>query len=259
MATRSSFLIYISFTIILASPSIVRPYMPPPAQVIELMSDKFARIETLKIIQHTTVRDLMEEEEVVFGEVVYVRAPYQYRSEMAGQPGKRLIVHNGTRTLQIINGAVRFDGESQDLLYRFLLLGQRPKRLLEGLRLIGINVDAMSLTRFEGRIAYLIGEKEEGSPRLLVDKDEFVPLLLRYGDVSFRFTDYRDIAERVWYPYEIVYTRTGTTMEEYGVREITVNPPLDLTLFDIPLTREQYATGELDRERSEPEISDNLE
>ncbi len=259
MARRSNFLIYISFTIIFALPSAGLPYVLPPAQVIEFMSNKFAHIEALEIIQHTRVRDLIEEKETVFGEIVYLKAPYQYRSEMVGQPGKRLIVHSGTRTLKIINGAVRFDGESQDLLYRFLLLAQRPKRLLEGLRLIGINVDTVSLMRLEGRIAYLIGEKEEGSPRLLVDKDRFVPLLLQYGDVRFRFADYRDVAERTWYPYKIVYALAGTTIEEYGVKEIRVNPPLDLILFDISLTRDRYATGEFDLERPEPEIRDNLE
>ena len=249
MAKISNFLIILSLIIICILPSIGLPYILPPAQIIEFMTNKFKTIKTLKIIQITKIKDLNQEEEKVFEECIYVMSPDLYRSEVAGQPGNRLIIHNGSRTLRIINRKINSDRESQDLLYRLLLLAQNPKRLINAFKDLGINLEKVSLTRLEGKIAYLIGEKEEGSPRLLVDKDLFVPLLLQYGDSLSLFSDYREIREQTWYPYKIVYSLKGATVEEYIIKEIILNPIIDLSLFDIPLARAQFSNSEIKREK----------
>jgi len=244
----------ISLITIVTLPSIGLPYILPSTQIIEFMTNKFGEIHTLKIIQHTKAKDLSEEEERVFGEIIYLKSPHLYRSEIVGQPGKRLIIHNRARTLRITNGSIIYDGESQGLLYRFLLLAQSPRRLSERLKLIGIDLEKVSLTRFEGRIAYLIGEKEEWSPRLLVDKDLFLPLLLRYDNVIVHFSDYREFREQTWYPFKIVYSFEDGIEEEYNVKDIIVNPPIDLSLFDIPRIRTQFGVSEYNSERPESEI-----
>ena len=245
MAKRSDFLIVLSLSIMVVLPSIGYPYIPPTAQIIEFMSDKFATIRTLKITQLTRIRDLNQEIEKVFGEIIYVRSPDLYRSEIAGQPGKRLLINNGKKTLSIINGGIAYERQARDPVYRFLLLAQSPKRLLDILRGLHISLNKASLTRFEGRIAYLIGEKEEGSPRLLVDKDLFLPLLLEYGNILLRFSDYRELREGIWYPYKIVYSLEYEAItEEYTVKDVIVNPRLDLSLFNISLIRARFGKSE---------------
>jgi len=248
MAKISNFMIFMSLLVIPSLPSVGLPYILPSTQIIEFMTNKFARIKALRIIQHTKVKDLDQEQERVFGEIIYLKSPYLYRSEMVGQRGKRLIIHNKTKSLRIINRSISYDGESQDYLYRFFLLAQSPGRLLEWLKAVGINLDKVSLTRFEGKIAYLIGEKQEGSPRLLVDKDLFFPLLLKYGDVLFRFSDYGEFMEQIWYPYKIVYSFEGTTVEQYTVKDITANPSIDVSVFDIPRIRAEFGVSELKEE-----------
>ena len=218
--------------------------MLPPAQIMEFVANKFAKIGTLKITQLTRIKNLDQEEEKVFGEIIYLRSPSLYRSEVAGQPEKRLIIHRGTKTLRIIDGEIVYQGESRDPLFRFLMLAQRPSRLSKRLRVLGIDLDKVSLTRFEDKIAYMIGNKEEGSPRLLVDKDLFLPLLLQYGSVLFQFSDYRELKKRAWYPYKITYSFNGAIVEEYTVKEIKVNSSLDLSLFDIPLISSQFGRRE---------------
>ncbi|UCF72408.1 MAG: hypothetical protein JSW35_09520 [Deltaproteobacteria bacterium] len=254
MAKISKFLIYISLIGIVSLPSTGLSYILPSTQIIELMTHRFAHIETLKIIQYTKLVDLSGEMEKVFGEIVYLKSPYLFRSEVVGQPGKRIIIHNSARTLRIIDSSIDYDGETQDILYRFFLLAQRPERLLERLILTGVNLEKVSLTRFEGRIAYLIGDKEEWNPRLLVDKHLFFPLLLQYGNVMFRFSDYRRITERTWYPYKIVYSSNEAIVEEYTIKDITVNPPLDVSLFDIPLIRAQFGVSGVSPDEPEPKI-----
>ena len=244
MAKISNFLIGLSLIILLILSSIGYPYILPPTQIIEFMTNKFTKIERLKIIQLNKIKDLNQEGEGVFGEIIYFWFPTLYRSEIAGQLGKRLIIHDGIKTLRVIDREITSEGESWDIPYRFLMLAQNPERLLERLKDLGMNLDKASLTRFEGRIAYLIGEKEEGSPKLLVDKDLFVPLLLQYGNILLGFSDYREFMEQIWYPYKVVYSFNGDIIEEYTIKDIIVNPSLDLSLFDIPLISSQFGKSE---------------
>ena len=240
MAKRSNFLILLSLLIIPILPTIVLPYILPSSQIMEIMANKFAPIKTLTITQHTKIKDLHQEKETAFGEMVSLRSPYLYRSEIPGQPDKRLIIHNNSKTLRIVNERITYDEENYDFIYRFFLLSYDPERLLAMLNEVGINTDKVSLTRFEGTIAYLIGEKNEGSARLLVDKELFLPLLLKYGDYRYRFSNYIEFMEHAWYPFQIVYSHKGEIIEEYTVMDIKANLPIDVSLFDIPLIRDKF-------------------
>jgi len=240
MAKRLKFLSLLSLLIIPILPTIVLPYILPSSQIIAIMTNKFTPIKTLTITQHTTIKDLHQEKETAFGEIVSLSSPYLYRSEIPGQSGKRLIIHNNSKTLRIIDRKITYDEESYDFIYRFSLLSHDPERLLAMLNEVGINTDKVSLTRFEGTIAYLIGEKNEGSARLLVDKELFLPLLLKYGDYRFRFSNYIEFMEHAWYPFQIIYSYKGEIIEEYTVMDIKANLPIDVSLFDIPLIRDKF-------------------
>ena len=246
MAKRSKFLILLSLLIIPILPTIVLPYILPSSQIIAIMTNKFAPIKTFTITQHTKIKDLHHEK--AFGEIVSLSSPYLYRSEIPGQPGKRLIIHNNSKTLRIIDRKITYDEESYDFIYRFLLLSHDTERLLAMLNEVGINTDKVSLTRFEGKIAYLIGEKNGGSGRLLVDKELFLPLLLEYGDYRFRFSNYIEFMEHAWYPFQIIYSYKGEIIEEYAVMDIKANLPIDVSLFDILLIRDKFIESELKRE-----------
>jgi len=248
MAKRSNFLILLSLLIIPILPTIVLSYIPPSSQIIAIMTNKFAPIKTLTITQHTKIEDLHQEKETAFGEIVSLSSPYLYRSEIPGQPGKRLIIHNNSKTLRIVNERINYDEESYNFIYRFFLLSHDSERLLAMLNEVGINTDKVSLTRFEGTIAYLIGEKNEESARLLVDKELFLPLLLKYGNYRFRFSNYIEFMEHAWYPFQIVYSYKGEIIEEYTVMDIKANLPIDVSLFDIPLIRGKFIQSELKQE-----------
>ena len=240
MGKRLNFLILLSLLIIPILPSVVLSYILPSSQIITIMTNKFTAIKTLVITQHT--KDLHHEK--AFDEILTLSFPYLYRSEIPGQPGKRLIIHNNSKTLRIIDRKITYDEESYDFIYRFLLLSHDPAQLLEMLKEVGINTDKVSLTRFEGKIAYLIGEKNEGSARLLVDKELFLPLLLKHGDYRFDFSDYVEFMEHAWYPFQIVYAYKGEIIAEYTVLDIKANLPIDVSLFDIPLIRTQFSKSD---------------
>ena len=245
MARGSRFLIGLLILLSIVAPSIGHPYILPSTQIIEFMVKKYASVKTLQITQLTKVLDLHREGEMLFGESISLMSPDLYRSEVAGQPGKRIIVHNGLKTLRIIDGEVVHAKQKRAFPFHLLMLAQEPRRLLKGLEELGINLDVVSLTRFEGKVAYLIGNKEDGSPRLLVDKDFFFPLLLQYGNVAFFATDFIEVRQRLWYPSTIVYSYTGANIEdyhkeEYSIKDITINPSIDTSVFDISIIRSQF-------------------
>lgn len=248
MARGSKFLRALLIVILFVVPSIGHSYILPSTQIIEFMVKKFASVKTLRIIQLTKILDLDRETETVFGESLYLMSPDLYRSEVAGQPGKRIIVHDGLRTLRIVDGNLANEKESEAFLFYFLMLAQDSRLLLKDLEELGINLDMVSLARFGDRIAYLIGNKEEGSPRLLVDKDFFIPLLLQYGNVAFFASDFIELQQRLWYPRHILYSYTGANiedyiLEEYSVKDIIINPSTDASLFDISIIRSQFEKG----------------
>jgi len=233
--------ILIALLFVVMSPCHGLSYVLPSDQIVEFMANRFAALKSLKILRVATIKDFYGQTEKAFGEIIEVMSPDRFRADVAGQPGTRLIVHSGSKTLRIINGTIVTGLERDHFQYHFLLVAQDPQRILKALQREDINTNTVSLTRFEGKIAYLIGDKEEGSPRLLVEKDRFLPLLLALDDFSVRFSDYREIAEQTWYPYQIVYSSYGSIAEEYSVQDVTVNPPLDMTQFSIPLIRAQFS------------------
>lgn len=240
MARKTTLLIAISLISSLFSPAIGRSFVLPASQIIEFMTKRFEGLKALRITQLTIVKDMDQDMERALGEIIEVVSPDAYRSEVVGQPGTRLTIQSGSRTLRIVDNRLASESEGNDFLYRFLLLDQTPARVQSKLRSMGINIDKVSLTRLDGTVAYVIGEKEGDNPRLIVDKERFLPLLLRYGNASFRFSDYNEIMEGTWYPYHIVFSSYGNIVEEYMAKEITANPPVDITQFSIPLIKSQF-------------------
>ena len=247
MARKLRFLMLIALVVAVCSPLTGNAYTLLPSQVIELMTRRFAYINTLQITEITTIKELDPKAEQVFGEIVYMMSPDSYRTEVAGQPRNRLIAHRGSRTLKIVNGMIVYDGESINFLHRLLFLNQDPGRLAHKLQRAGIDLYSVFLTKLEGNIAYSIGGNQEGNPRLLVDKQRFLPLLLAYDNVRFQFSDYREVAERIWYPFHISTSLNGTITEENAVKGIAVNPPLDPSLFDLPLIGNRFRSGESEK------------
>jgi len=238
MARRPKFLRGMILLLSILAPSIGHSYLLPSTQIIEFMVKKYASVKTLQITQLTKVLDLDRAKEMVFGESISLMSPDRYRSEVAGQPGKRIIVHKGVRTIRIIDGEVAYGKEKRTFLFHFLMLAQDPRHVLKDLEQLGVNLDMVSFARFEGRIAYLIGSKEEGSPRLLVDKDLFIPLLLQYGNIAFFASDFTELKPKLWYPRSMLYSHTGANIEdyiqeEYSIKDIMINPSMDGSLFDI--------------------------
>ncbi|MBW1888657.1 MAG: hypothetical protein JRI52_09970 [Deltaproteobacteria bacterium] len=134
-------------------------------------------------------------------------------------------------------------GEVRNTAYRQLLIANKRQRIGQILSGMGINLESVGFTRIDGVIAYRIGDKEPESPKILIEKESFVPLLLIYRStenlthnaITVRFGDYRKL-EQGWYPFETTYSLGQKIRETYSIQSLLANEPIDTELF--------YSSGE---------------
>lgn len=197
-------------------------YVLPSEQLIEFMAANFAKFETIVIQQFTEVKNLGEAEQPnAFEEIVTMKSPDLFRTEVLG------------------SGA----GQTRDLdhRYRRLLIANGEQELQAFLSGMGIEMEKVFFTRIDGIIAYCIGDRDPDSPKILIEKERFLPLLMTYrlsstiGEevVRVRFKDYRQV-EQGWYPFEITYSSGWEISERYIIQSLRANVPVSPSYFDSP-------------------------
>ena len=230
-----------------------RAYVMPAEQVIGFTSAKFSKIKTLVITQSThLVNQNNQEPEKVIKETQWLKAPGFLYSEVVDVNGDENI--NGLN-----NKAIRL---SPDMAFRRLFMGNSRKAFMMLLSAMGVNLESVSYTRLDGVIVYQIGDRYAGSPKLLVEKERFLPLLICYriaGDsapkiVTVRFEEYKKLAEG-WYPHEITYSVGEEILERYSIIDLQVNVPIEQAVFEDrgagarPLRDFEYNQDEADENR----------
>jgi hypothetical protein len=227
---RKFFMVYLVIAAMgCVSPAKVRAYVMPAEQVIGFMAVKFSKIKTLVITQSTyLVNQDDQKPESVIKETLWLKAPGFLYSEIESETEAQ-----GTTNLE--KTAVRV---APDMAFRRLFMGNSGKALMLLLSTVGVNLDSVWYTRLDGVIAYQIGDRYDGSPKLLIEKERFLPLLISYrvaGDsaqkiVTVRFDEYRKLAEG-WYPYRITYSVGEEILERYSVIDLKVNLPIEPSFF----------------------------
>ena len=119
--------------------------------------------------------------------------------------------------------------------------------MLAFLTQLSINVNAVAFARLDGKVVYRIGDPSPESPKLLIDRESFLPLLLSYvppgglGErrVTVRFDNFKEV-DSGWYPYRIDYTAGKEQAERYFVLNIRVNPSIKASFFEAPADRVSF-------------------
>lgn len=213
--------------------SLIYGYIMPAEQILGLMLKNYSKLYSL-IIKQSTVR-VDQNGEKIFEEMVHLKSPDYSRLDSPDYTGRI---------------------EDPDMIYRRLLISNEVSSIQELMAFIGIDQREVTLTRIDGIIAYCIGDKEPGKPKLLIEKERFLPLLLAYrsaadrsGDIfSIRFSDYRKPNE-TWYPYKIEYSDGKGVREIYSIVSIQPNVPVDDSII--------HSTDTKKREPPAPEVGEN--
>jgi hypothetical protein len=197
-------------------------YVLPPDQLIGFMAANFAPFETMVIQQLAEVKTLGDPEQPnAFEEIVTMKSPDLFRAEVLGSEGGQ------TREM--------------DHRYRRLLIANSESDLKGFLSGMGIDMEKIFFTRVDGVIAYCIGDRDPDSPKILIEKERFLPLLLTYRRLGYagedvvrvRFKDYRQV-EQGWYPFEITYSSGWKISERYIIQSLRANVPVSPSYFDSP-------------------------
>ena len=207
-------------------------YIMPAEQVVSLMTANFSKFKTLLIIQSTHLLNLRDKgEEIVLEEKIWLNSSGFYRSELMDKPdGQEKTVDE-----------IAAHRESIDMTFRRILMSNDCVRIMALLSEMGINLENVVFTRLDGVIAYRIGGKNPKSPKLIVEKERFLPLLLSYRmlddseekRLTVRFHDYRKMAKG-WYPYKIVCFVGEKIEGSYFVNDLKANVPI---VFPVSETR----------------------
>lgn len=210
-------------------------YVIPANQLIAFMAKNFSKFQTLVIIQSTQQKDENDEmRDESFMERIWMESPDRLRSQVTDHPMGRV--------------------KEPDMSYRQVLMANSAQRLAQILSRMGVNLHSVALARIDGVIAYRIGDKEPEQPKILVEKDRFLPLLLVYKaprpsvleTITVQFKDYKKMEEG-WYPFEIIYTDGKAFKEIYTIHTLKANVPIDPALFVMP--KREFAPEQV----SEPE------
>lgn len=197
-------------------------YIIPAEQLIAFMAKNFSKFRTLVIVQSTQQKDEKQEGEgESFMERIWLKSPDLCRSQVLDHPMGRIA--------------------EPDLDYRQLLMANEAQRLVQLLSSMGVNLYSVAFTRIDDVIAYRIGDKEPERPKILVEKDRFLPLLLIYRPsgqsvletITVRFKDYKKMDEG-WYPFQITYSDGKGLEEDYTVHTLKANVPIDPAVFVMP-------------------------
>ena len=194
-------------------------YVMPSEQLIQFMAKNFSKLKTLMITQITEGENEGDEENgKVFRSKIWMKSPDLFHFEIIKQPEDKIAI--------------------KDHIYRGLLIAGGEKRLNRLLSSMGIDLDLVAFTRVDGIVAYRIGERYADSPKIIIEKKRFLPLLITYWPpgqdpgqtTTIRFKDYWEV-DKGWYPFEIERSSGGKINERHRVETLEVNMDIDASVF----------------------------
>jgi hypothetical protein len=211
---RKKICLYLAVFIIFFRGALALGYVMPEDQILDFMCSNFKAIRKVSII-HSTLQTTGINERV-FTEQIWIESPDMYAVKALDRMGNR-------------------DQIPPDLIYRQLFVMNSREKLERLLLSIGIDLSQTSLTRLDGVIAMRIGGKDANSPKLIIEKERFLPLLISYrlpGEedlVTVIFKDYQR-KEVGWHPFEIIYKKGEGLTEKYTVQSLQENNTKEETL-----------------------------
>ena len=205
-------------------------YIMPVEQLMGLMANNFSKNDTLIITKSTSLLNAEDgAEALVVEEKIWAKSPNLIRSSITGVPGLDDVSANGVKVhLPVIDTA----------FYRLLMANDRTD-IMALLSEMGVNLEVVSFTRLGRIIAYRVGDRYVASPVLLVDKERFLPIFLKYRywrdsqwkTMTVRFDDYQK-REKRWFPGKInLFLGEEFDLNSF-ITGVQVNMPIENSIFE---------------------------
>lgn len=224
-------------------------YIPPAGyllhRLVQIRTER--KLTSIKVVMQTTLIDGAQKNLVT--DTVWYSAPWKMRQERQDDRGTRVVVSDGRRMrIKEPQGSAKTQRAALDLMAEFFACAedvevtdtQHRDRLLGDLKRMGVDTQKRVLTRFDGRIAILLGADpwDSKTPHVLLDKDRLVPLRFVYAEgperrVDIRLMGYGGAKTGSWFPEVIEVYVNDQLVRRSVVEEITVSPKLTPKLFSL--------------------------
>jgi outer membrane lipoprotein-sorting protein len=226
-------------------------YILPPEQIIEYVSKQTAKVYNLHLVAWAESPDPELPKTMMRREmVIYAARPDFLRQEMVGEAGSDITLVSSGRRLSVTDGHLLAEPLRHEDIFAILLHANSPQTLETLLVSEQVDVSQAHISRFDKRIAYVIGGPpgEAKSPQFWCDKDTFLPLRLigrrvyqNVADlVDIRFLSYQKVGESIWLPWVIEFYRQDTLFLRLTVQKAYFNERLPDSLFDFEALVAKY-------------------
>jgi hypothetical protein len=249
MKIRASYLLCAFMVLGLVAAS--HSYVLPAKQILEFMIQQFGSARTVVVLQKAVIYDpSLEGGMREVDEILYYRYPDRFRSEVTTPGGEQVRVIGPEGAIFVTNGKIIAEAETPFDGFKDLLLYRQAEFLLERLSEVDVDPDVVSLGRYKGRIAYVIGAKypDECVPQVWIEKNTFRPIryVLRSEGPEdtnleeIEYTDYVPLDKGGSYPERILFFQDGRLARMYVLKTFRVNQDVPDELFDIPYLKTVY-------------------
>jgi hypothetical protein len=222
-------------------------YVLPAKQILAIMVDQCGSAHTLVVSQKTVLYDPALDGGIrELAETLYYRYPDRFRSEVRTPGLEQVRVVNQDSALIVIDGKIMGETESLFDHFKDLFLYRKTGLLISRLSQLGINLQIVSLGRFNERVAYVIGAKypDESVPQVWIDKTTFRPvrLILPPGNQDaplkeIEYLDYTQAGNGESYPTRILFFENGTLVKMHVMDTLEINAHISDQLFDVAYLR----------------------
>ena len=226
-------------------------YILPPEQIIEYVSKQTARVYNFHFVVSAESPDPELPKTMMRREmVIYAARPDFLRQEMVGEAGSDITLVSSSRRLSVTAGHLLAESPRHEDIFAILLHANSPQTLETLLASEQVDLSQAHISRFDKRIAYVIGGPpgEAKSPQFWCDKDKFLPLRLigrrLYHNVAdlvdIRFLSYQKVGESIWLPWVIEFYRQDKLFLRLTVQKAYYNERLPDSLFDFEAFAAKY-------------------
>jgi len=244
---RKSLAIFFCLAILGLQYASLSAYVLPGPFLLKLMIQNLGIANRLLVTQKLVLNDdnpNMSANEL--SETLKFVFPKTFRSDIVSENIQRIRILSDSSVFTVVDGKISDEPENSYDHYKDLILFRSREILQERLSNLGVDVKIISLGRFQGDPAYVLGAQypDETSPQIWLDKKTFLPFRWimtnsATQNLEVLYLDWKK-QNRTWYPMRIEFFSNGNLVREIHVQGIEVNPAFQADVFDIQKLKSLY-------------------
>ena len=184
---RSSFHIVFILVVSLGFVHAGFAYIPSARQILQPFLKEYSGLHTIRVDVETVIYDDLSEKTEV-REHLLIKKGGAFRSERAFPHGDNILIQDGKKTLNLGVETANADERRLDTVFPTIFFQKSVNDLLNALNFLGVDTEAVSIDRIDGKPVFVAGRGLEAAPgsRLWIEREKTAPAIRRSGNVRRR-------------------------------------------------------------------------